>query len=285
MLLPVLRKLLSACLAAIAIAASACENAEVTTPAAKAPVAAPTGDAIERIRNESKVIHVLVALCDNENQGIVPVSARLGNGQDPSTNLYWGAAYGVKTFFSKSRMWEKFLEVQAPRPNVLSRIVLKHRGDDAILVADAYDGSRMKETIDDFFAAASGNKLENIEIGGKTFQIFAGASLIAFVGHDGLMDFRYDKPIVRKDNDARDAVILACASKNYFSKPLKQTGAKPLLWTTNLVAPEAYILHDALEGWLSGEADEQVRRRAVTAYSKYQRIGTSSANSLFATGW
>jgi len=33
------------------------------------------------------VAHVIVALCDNESQGIVPVPARLGNGQDPGSNL------------------------------------------------------------------------------------------------------------------------------------------------------------------------------------------------------
>jgi len=34
---------------------------------------------------------VFVALADNFNQGIVPVSAKLGNGDNPKTNLYWGA--------------------------------------------------------------------------------------------------------------------------------------------------------------------------------------------------
>lgn len=48
-----------------------------------------------------KVVHVVVALCDNKYQGIVPVPAMIGNGQDPSNNLYWGAAYGVKTFMKK----------------------------------------------------------------------------------------------------------------------------------------------------------------------------------------
>ena len=66
---------------------------------------------IEKLINPGKVIHVLVALCDNENQGIVPVPAHLGDGADPNKNLYWGAAYGVKTFFSKSANWEKIAVV------------------------------------------------------------------------------------------------------------------------------------------------------------------------------
>ena len=49
-----------------------------------------------------KTIHVFVALCDNKYQGIVPVPAKIGNGQDAATNLYWGAAFGVKTFLTKA---------------------------------------------------------------------------------------------------------------------------------------------------------------------------------------
>ncbi|HEX6738364.1 MAG TPA: hypothetical protein VF310_08840, partial [Vicinamibacteria bacterium] len=51
------------------------------------------------------VAHVFVALCDNKNQGIVPVPARLGNGQDPAGNLYWGARYGVRTYLARDAGW------------------------------------------------------------------------------------------------------------------------------------------------------------------------------------
>ena len=47
--------------------------------------------------NSIPVIHVFVALADNVNQGIVSVSASLGNGDNPASNLYWGAAFGIKT--------------------------------------------------------------------------------------------------------------------------------------------------------------------------------------------
>src|SRR5437879_1396857 len=53
-----------------------------------------------------RTIHVFVALADNQHQGIVPDPARLGNGDDPDHNLYWGSAYGVRTFFSRSVDWE-----------------------------------------------------------------------------------------------------------------------------------------------------------------------------------
>lgn len=255
---------------------SANQNAPAENPAA-----------IAKIQNQAKVIHVLVALCDNENQGIVPVPAFLGNGEDPKRNLYWGAAFGVKTFFGKSPSWTKISETENPKENVLQRIVFKHKTKNIYLVADAYRGSRMKETVNDFFAAAAGEKLENIKLDApdSTLQVLGSANIIAFVGHNGLMDFDLETQPVKKDDDKREAIVLACASRNYFSAPLKKTSAVPLLWTTNLMAPEAYILHDALEGWINGETNEQIRNRAATAYSKYQKINLKAAQNLLVTGW
>ena len=48
------------------------------------------------------VAHVVVALCDNEYQGIVPVPATLGDGEDPAVESYWGAMYGVRSYFRGS---------------------------------------------------------------------------------------------------------------------------------------------------------------------------------------
>jgi len=238
-----------------------------------------------KINNPGKVVHVLVALCDNENQGIVPVPAALGNGEDPARNLYWGAAYGVKTFFSRSANWQKIVEIKTPKENVLERLVFKHKTENVYLVADAYRGSKMRETIGDFFAAVAGARRENVSAGGIELQVLGTANLVAFVGHNGLMDFALEDQPAKMDDAERDAVVLACASRSYFSAPLKKTSAAPLLWTSNLMAPEAYILHDALEGWTRGESAEQVRTRAAAAYAKYQKISVKSARNLLVTGW
>jgi hypothetical protein len=79
--------------------------------------------------------------------------------------------------------------------------------------------------------------------------------------------------------------MLACISKHFFAEPLRATGAKPLLWTTGLMAPEAYVLKAAIDGWLAKESDEQVRKRAAAAYHRYQKCGVKAALNLFATGW
>lgn len=240
-------------------------------------------------RNTARVAHVFVALCDNVNQGIVPVPAHLGDGESPASNLYWGAAFGVKTFFKKSKDWRLVAEARNPRAGVLERVVFRHRTLDAYLVADAYRGSEIKACTLDFLSAAAGAPGEtlDLDLGDARARVHTagGAGLVAYVGHDGLMDFTLPATPRRRDETERDAVVLACASRQYFAAPLRATGARPLLWTTNLMAPEAYVLDAALAGWLARESGEGVRARAAAAYHKYQRCGLKAAHNLFATGF
>src|SRR5207237_1353980 len=85
--------------------------------------------------------------------------------------------------------------------------------------------------------------------------------VIVYVGHDAFMDFQV-QPIAgtRRDKSPR-TIILACASRPYFASYIQQTGAEPLLWTTGLMAPEAYTLKAALDGWIAQEDDEAIRLR------------------------
>jgi len=91
------------------------------------------------------VIHVFVALADNVNQGIVPVSASLGNGDNASTNLYWGAAFGIRTFFSKNRDWQLISVAPNPSATILERCIFKHRRSSLFIVADAYRGKEISQ--------------------------------------------------------------------------------------------------------------------------------------------
>lgn len=255
------------------------------------PSASPPAQS-QPAKNGVPVIHVFVALCDNVNQGIVPVSASLGNGDNPATNLYWGAAFGIKTFFNKNKDWQVLTPSNASSKSpqvVLDRVVFRHRRTGAFLIAEAYRGSYIQRATEDFLDAAAGLPGEKLilSVDGKAVEIYVGgsANLLAYIGHNGLMDFQLSSAPKKRDNEKREAIILACASKSYFNEPLRSTGAQPLLWTTNLMAPEAYILSAALDGWLNRETDEQIRLRGAKAYSTYQRIGLRGASGLFATGW
>lgn len=235
--------------------------------------------------NSVPVIHVFVALADNVNQGIVPVSASLGNGDNTKTNLYWGAAFGIRTFFSKSKDWQLITVTPNPSATILERCIFKHRHSSSLLVADAYRGKEIAQTTWDFLEAAAGKPGEKLKAGDVEFHTGGSADLVAYIGHNGLMDFKLQSQPKRRDDRERRAIILACASKSFFTSALQQSGATPLLWTTNLMAPEAYVLSAAIDGWMKKETDEQIRLRAADAYNKYQNCGVKAARNLFATGW
>ena len=233
------------------------------------------------------VVHVFVALADNVHQGIVPVPAALGNGNDADGNLYWGAAFGVRTFFRRSSDWEQIGRASHRGGPIIETVLFRHKVSGTYLVADAYRGSEIKQAVADFFSAAAGLEPPLDFAGFKDGAIHVNkkAELVVYVGHDGLMDFALDKTFSGGNASKRQTIVLACASKQYFEKTLKSTGAEPLLWTTNLMAPEAYTLKAALDGWIAGETDEQIRQRAASIYAKYQKISAKAALRMFATGW
>jgi hypothetical protein len=240
-------------------------------------------------QSSPRIIHVFVALADNQHQGIIPVPAALGNGDDPARNLYWGAAFGVRTFFRKSPDWQEIAVIPSPTSAILERVVFRHRETGTLLVADAYRGSEIRQAMTDFFLAAAGlqppEPLYTSALGKEKLQVPANASLVVYVGHDGLMDFPLPLDFAGRKQASREAIILACASKAYFSALLRSSGAQPLLWTTGLMAPEAYTLKAATDGWIAKETKEQIHERAAFAYAKYQKCGMSAAKRLFSTSW
>jgi hypothetical protein len=236
-----------------------------------------------------RVVHVFVALADNKYQGIIPVPAQLGNGSDPARNLYWGAAYGVRTFFKASPDWELIWSGAGPESSILERCIFRHRISGVYLVADAYEGRQIRAAVTRFLSAAAGNGAEKLSVKTKTGEVElpvgGGADLIAYVGHDAFMDFQVPTVTGVKGKTPRNVIVLACASRIYFASYLKAAGAKPLLWTTNLMAPEAYTLKAAVDGWIAAESDQQIRERAATAYSKYQKCSHRAAMGLLVSGW
>ncbi len=235
------------------------------------------------------VAHVVVALADNQHQGIVPVPAALGDGTKPSANLYWGALYGVRTHFKRSKEWSTLPIAASSDARVLDRVMFRRqlrrggRTGEAILVAEAWRGDRIAEAIGYFLEMNRGQHAQALRAGDRDIEAGGAAHVMVFVGHNGLMDF--DPPqltAITRRAQAHADIVLACISDDYFSPLLKEHGA-PLLMTTGLMAPEAYTLEAALSSWFSGEPAPAVRSAAAQAYARYQGISERAASRLFRT--
>lgn len=231
-----------------------------------------------------KTIHVLVALCDNKYQGIVPVPAKIGNGQDPNNNLYWGCAFGVRSYFKNSKSWT-LVKRYAIDSIKMERLIFKNKTADYYLVADAYNGKNIKDCTVDFLRSCSGKLKDTLQVNGTAIGINGNAKLLSYIGHDGLMDFSLTESFANTDNQVRDAIILACYSKRFFQPHLQRTKANPLVWSTGLMSPEAYTLHDAIESYIKKEPVENVRTSAAKAYSKYQKCSEKAARNLLVSGF
>lgn len=252
-------------------------------------VSNPSKPELKQVLNTSfdstfKIIHVFVALCDNKYQGIVPVPAQIGDGQNPNTNLYWGCGYGVRSYFKNSSNWTliKKYFVDTLR---LERAVFKNKFSNYYLVADAYDGRFIKNCTVDFLKSCSGNIKDTLNIDGHAIGINGNSKMLAYIGHDGLMDFRLTERFINTDKKKRDVIILACISKKYFAPHLISTEANPLVWSTGLMSPEAYTLHDAIGSYIRNESAETIRTSAAKAYSKYQKCSERAAKNLLVSGY
>jgi len=238
------------------------------------------------------VVHVVVALCDNVNQGIVKVPEGIGNGQDPKSNLYWGAMHGVRHYLPKKAGWKSFDVSPKQDERVLERVVFHGaiargtKSASVYIVADAWDGATIRDAMTAYFTMTAGALEERITVqkDNKEVSILAGgaAHLVVFVGHNGLMDFSLEPPATTFPNaPPRAAAALSCASRPYFEDRLTSVGAHPLLLTTGLMAPEAYTLDAAIRAWAAGGDGKATVEAAAVSYNKFQKCGMKGARRLF----
>lgn len=259
--------------------------------------ASPSGAEVQRrvdrdaAAGRPVVVHVTVALCDNKYQGIVPVPKGIGNGQNPRTNLYWGAGYGVKSYFPQHG-WKLVRRDSTPAPEILERVVfaktcVRHGAKVRVyLIADAWDGKEIRSATERFLDNAAGNLEDTLPVvvGKDTVMLPKGgaAHLVAYVGHDGLMDFQIPRPpSANPDAAPRSSMILACMSRRFFGSALAKGASHPLLLTTGLMAPEAYTLEAAIDAWIADKPSGEVRAAAARAYDLHQHCGIKGATNLF----
>jgi hypothetical protein len=213
-------------------------------------------------------IGVFVALADNASQGIVPVPAAIGNGDDPERNLYWGTAEGLQGVLDKSRAWRLTGKNDAPEGTDILRIrTYRHVESGAVLTAMAYRGTAIQRCLQDFERAIQTGSFD----------------LVAFIGHNGLMDFALPAPAPPAEpKKAPDCVVLCCKSEAYFTERIQKAGGRPVLLTTQFMYPGAFILLAAAEGWLKGATPAEIRERAGVAYARNQKLSKKAGMGVFA---
>jgi len=75
-----------------------------------------------------------------------------------------------------------------------------------------------------------------------------------------------------------------CFTTDFYAA-IKKSGASPLVWTTNLMCPEAYTLDAILDFWIKHRSPQHIKEEAASVYNQYLKCGIKGARRLFATGF
>ena len=212
-----------------------------------------------------KKVAVFVALCDNATQGIIPVPAKIGDGNKPAENLYWGCTDGFSGCFHASKVW-KLQKKEVPEDKrIFERLVYLSETGDIQLTAEAWRGSEIKACLTAFESAlVSGNH-----------------DLCAYIGHNVLMDGEVAPPAAKAVKPC-DAIVLCCLSESYFKDRLANVGIRPVMLTTQLMYPGSFVLRDGLPVWAKGGSLEEIRTAGAAAYARNQNISVKVAKGVFA---
>jgi hypothetical protein len=234
------------------------------------------------------VVHVLVPLCDNAQ--IVCGSKSAGDPVDLARNLYWGAIFGQKRFFSRKASSFTLVGVEKGSDSHLERAVVRRFVDGApwgragkvelLVVLDAFRGDRIDGVVDTFFNEAAAGKSLKIDDDGKSRTV--AVSVVGYAGHNRMMDGKKAPALDTKSGlEPIPSFVMACHSRSYFEAALTKRGSDMLLMTKQLMAPEGYVV-DAIVGAVADNADKAaIKRRAIAAYAKWQKIEERVAATIF----
>ncbi|NUO54754.1 MAG: hypothetical protein HOV80_38425 [Polyangiaceae bacterium] len=250
------------------------------------------GDRGEKLLGDDTLaVHVLVPLCDNDQ--IDCGSTRAGDPDDLGHNLYWGAVFGHKRFFSRKASTFSLLSTTTEAGGTLERSVFRKTTSgkpfgrdkevEVILILDAIHGGSIDDAVDRFYREAERGAWIHFKQGLKSRSV--RADVVGYAGHNRMMDGKKPPPKQKEDKKAGapiDSFVLACDSNGYFKVPLEERGSRPLLLTSALMAPEGYVLEAVVEGLTRNESRTLIRKRTVAAYAKWQNITEKTAGPIFA---
>lgn len=233
------------------------------------------------------VVQVHVPLCDND---IIPCgNARLGDGDRPAGNLYWGTTEGTVGWFGRRRGgWTQVLasdgaavglpevlDLRVWRRTITTPRAWRAKGAPAryplYVVAFAWRGERIDDALARWAADVHGRGGTAIALpDGTTLAAGGDAQLVAYVGHNRFMDlgaFDWDALATGADSRPRGAIGIACHTAVYVQDVLPGPGRVPLLFTRDFLLASSAALEGAVLAFAAGGDYAAVRRGGAQGYA------------------
>jgi hypothetical protein len=148
------------------------------------------------------VVQAHVPLCDSRI--LRCGNERLGDGDAPATNLYWATSGGFRGWFNRRGSgWTEVyrgggqgqvLEVRVWRRRLAPGRAFRDRGVkrafDVYVVAHAWRGTAIRDAMDAYVTDIFGDGARAVKLAnGSEIRAGGAAHVIAYVGHNGWMDF------------------------------------------------------------------------------------------------
>lgn len=216
------------------------------------------------------VVEVHVPLCDNAITRCG--NSKLGDGDTPSTNLYWATTPGFGHWFKRRNSgWtavsretketgdKDVLEKLVYRRTVAASGAWRKRGAPKRVTVQleihAWRGSAIDRALDTYAAAVSGAST---------------ARIVAFVGHNRLMDLdTYTWP--EPGTETKGTIAIACHTAAYMKRDVSAATRVPLLMTSDFLFSNAAPLEAAVLAFVGGGTYARIRADAATAYAGVQK--------------
>lgn len=216
------------------------------------------------------VVEVHVPLCDNAITRCG--NSKLGDGDNPATNLYWSTTPGFGHWFTRRGSgWKKVrrtttdtgdkdvLELIEVSRKVTAPAAWRKRGApkqfEVTIVIHGWRGSAIDRALDTYAAAVSGKST---------------AQIVSFVGHNRLMDletYKWPEP----GKDTKGTIAIACHTAAYMKRDVSASTRVPLLMTSDFLFSNAAPLEAAVLAFATGGTYAKIRRDAAGAYAGIQK--------------
>jgi hypothetical protein len=233
------------------------------------------------------VAQVHVPLCDNTI--IACGNAKLGNGDNPETNLYWATTPGFgKWFARKDGGWKRVLKqteadsgdkdllaVHVYRKTVSASAAWKKQGAPAKFEIDivvyGWRGTAIDRALDAYALDSAGSGTRTLTLAdGTTLAAGGAAQLVAWVGHNRLMDldaYTWPAPAAKP----MGTIAIACHTASYMEAEVSAPTRVPLLMTRDFLFANAAPLEATVLAFAGGESYAKLRSAAAAAYAKVQK--------------
>lgn len=233
------------------------------------------------------VVQVHVPLCERT---IIPCgNDRLGDGDNPRTNLYWATTEGFLGWFGRKRSgWKAVLKASGDaigEADVLDLRVWRRtvpasaawraagapRTVEVYVVAQAWRGTAIDRALARYAEDLYGARTQTITLAdGTTLAAGGDAHVVAYVGHNRLMDldaFDWRAIAASGDQRSRGVIAIACHTAPYMQGVVPGPHQVPLVLTRDFMLASSAALEGAVVAFAKDGDYAAIRRGAAAGYA------------------